>query len=237
MDLAGRSAVVAGGAGGLGSATVRRLASAGVGVVVLDPDLDRAGALAADLGPHVTAVAGDSNDDDAVGAAIAAAQRLGVFSIAVSATGVVIPSGRLVARDGAVLGKDVLLANLDLHVVAPDGSHVYYLRTSSQDDTARFAPHDECISFDCQGDEQNPSETIYWVRAEMKPGSYEAWVENASDRTGSFEIEIDGAALHPQAIERVLRLVELREQLGVLLGDLREELDKVERPGPDLPNV
>lgn len=119
MDLAGRSAVVAGGAGGLGSATVRRLASAGVGVVVLDPALDRAGALAAELGPHVAAVGGDSNDDDAVAAALAAAQRLGVFSIAVSTTGVVIPSGRLIARDGTVLGKDVLLANLRLHVVGP----------------------------------------------------------------------------------------------------------------------
>ncbi|MDD9370051.1 MAG: hypothetical protein PV358_08070 [Acidimicrobiales bacterium] len=41
-----------------------------------------------------------------------------MFSIAVSATGVVIPSGRLLARDGAVLGKDVLLANLGLHASA-----------------------------------------------------------------------------------------------------------------------
>jgi NAD(P)-dependent dehydrogenase (short-subunit alcohol dehydrogenase family) len=119
MDLVGRSAVVAGGAGGLGSATVRRLASAGVGMVVLDPAFDRAGALAAELGPHVAAVAGDSNDDDAVAEAIATAQRLGVFSIAVSATGVVIPSRRLIARDGVVLGKDVLLANLELHVFGP----------------------------------------------------------------------------------------------------------------------
>lgn len=119
MELEGRAAVIAGGAGGLGSATARRLASAGVGVVVLDPDVDRAGALAAELGDRVEAVAGDSNDDDAVTAAVTAAQRLGLFSIAVSATGVVIPSGRLVARDGAVLGKDVLLANLELHVCGP----------------------------------------------------------------------------------------------------------------------
>ncbi|WP_066070337.1 SDR family NAD(P)-dependent oxidoreductase [Frankia sp. EI5c] len=119
MDLNGRAAVVAGGAGGLGGATVRRLVELGVGVVVLDPDTARAGALAAQLGPAVTAVAGDSTDDDAVGAAIAAAQALGVFSIAVSATGVVIRSPRLVDRDGSVMPKEVLRANLDLHVLGP----------------------------------------------------------------------------------------------------------------------
>ena len=46
MELAGRSAIVAGGAGGLGGATVRRLAAGGVGVVVLDPDGDGGAALA-----------------------------------------------------------------------------------------------------------------------------------------------------------------------------------------------
>jgi AraC family transcriptional regulator of adaptative response / DNA-3-methyladenine glycosylase II len=41
VELSGRSAIVAGGAGGLGSATVRRLVAAGARVVVLDPDGDR----------------------------------------------------------------------------------------------------------------------------------------------------------------------------------------------------
>lgn len=119
MQLGGRSAVIAGGAGGLGSATARRLASAGVGVVVLDPDMDRASQLVAELGDGVQAVSGDSNDDDAVAEAISCAQRLGLFSIAVSATGVTIPSGRLVSRDMSMLAKDVLLANLELHVCGP----------------------------------------------------------------------------------------------------------------------
>jgi 3-hydroxyacyl-CoA dehydrogenase / 3-hydroxy-2-methylbutyryl-CoA dehydrogenase len=109
MDLTGRSAVVAGGAGGLGGATVRRLVARGVGVVVLDPAID----------PSATAVVGDSNDDDAVAAAIDAARRLGTFSIAVSATGVVIPSRPLVTRNGTLLAKEVLLDNLELHVVGP----------------------------------------------------------------------------------------------------------------------
>ncbi len=119
MELKGRSAVVAGGAGGLGSATVRHLAGLGVSLVVLDPDADRAAAVIADLGDRATVIAGDSNDDDAVAAAIVLAQSLGVFSIAVSATGVIIRSPRLVEEDGSVIGKDVLLANLDLHVVGP----------------------------------------------------------------------------------------------------------------------
>jgi 3-hydroxyacyl-CoA dehydrogenase / 3-hydroxy-2-methylbutyryl-CoA dehydrogenase len=119
MQLEGRSAIVAGGAGGLGSATVRRLVSVGVGVVILDPDEERSAALVAELGDQVSAVAGDSNDDDAVAGAITAARSLGVFSIAVSATGVVIRSPRLVSPDGSVMPKETLLANLELHVVGP----------------------------------------------------------------------------------------------------------------------
>lgn len=119
MRLSGRSAVVAGGAGGLGSATVRRLVARGMGVVVLDPDAGRAAALVGEVGDRVTAVAGDSNDDAAVEVAIAAAGSLGVFSVAVSATGVVIRSPRLVDRDGSPMPKDVLLANLELHVCGP----------------------------------------------------------------------------------------------------------------------
>ena len=119
MDLAGRSAIVAGGAGGLGSATVRRLAALGVGVVVLDPDEERGAALAAEVGPAVVHVVGGSGEDDHVQAAVAATRELGTFSIAVSATGVVIPSGRLLGRDGTPMAKEVLQANLDLHVLGP----------------------------------------------------------------------------------------------------------------------
>lgn len=119
MRLEGRSAVVAGGAGGLGGATVRRLVARGVGVAILDPHAEGAEAFASDLEGRVAAITGDSNDDDAVSAAIAAAGLLGRFSIAVSATGVVIPSQPLVARDGTLLDKAVLQANFDLHVAGP----------------------------------------------------------------------------------------------------------------------
>ena len=42
MDLSGRSAIVTGGAGGLGSATVRHLAKLGMGVVIFDRDEEAA---------------------------------------------------------------------------------------------------------------------------------------------------------------------------------------------------
>jgi NAD(P)-dependent dehydrogenase (short-subunit alcohol dehydrogenase family) len=119
MQLEGRAAIVAGGAGGLGAATVRLLAGHGVGVVILDPDTERATALAIELGERVVSVVGDSNDDHAVGAAVAAARSLGVFSISVSATGVIIRSTRIAGLDGSVLAKDVLLKNLELHVLGP----------------------------------------------------------------------------------------------------------------------
>lgn len=118
-DLQGRVAVIAGGAGGLGSATARALSAAGVAVVVLDPDRDRSAALVAELGDRAASVAGDSGDDHAVAEAISTARSLGRFSIAVSATGVVIPSRRLVGRDGSMLPIETLRANLELHVCGP----------------------------------------------------------------------------------------------------------------------
>ena len=119
MEPEGRSAIVAGGAGGLGSATVRRLVARGAGVVILDPAVERADALAKELGSRVVAVSGDSNDDEAVETAIEQARAVGCFSIAVSATGVIIPSQPLVSREGRLLAKETLLANLELHVCGP----------------------------------------------------------------------------------------------------------------------
>jgi NAD(P)-dependent dehydrogenase (short-subunit alcohol dehydrogenase family) len=89
MELAKCSALINGGAGGLGGATVRRLARLGVGVVVFDPDGDRAQALATELGDRVIAVTGDQSVDGDVEAAIAAARTLGVFSICVNVAGAV----------------------------------------------------------------------------------------------------------------------------------------------------
>lgn len=100
MELQGRSAIVTGGAGGLGAATVRHLVASGVGVVVFDQAGARAVELADQLGDGASAIAGDVNDDDAVGAAIEAAAELGDLSIVVNVAGGAAAAGRLVGRSG-----------------------------------------------------------------------------------------------------------------------------------------
>ncbi|MGE0715913.1 MAG: SDR family NAD(P)-dependent oxidoreductase [Alphaproteobacteria bacterium] len=70
--LAGRVALVTGGASGLGEATVRRFHAEGARVMVADIALDRARALAAELGAGAAAVACDHTDRAADEAAVAA---------------------------------------------------------------------------------------------------------------------------------------------------------------------
>jgi NAD(P)-dependent dehydrogenase (short-subunit alcohol dehydrogenase family) len=115
VDFEGRSALVTGGAGGLGGATVRRLAGAGLGVAIFDRDGDRASALAAELGPVAAAVAGDVNDDGDVAAAIDAAAGLGTLSIVVNVAGGGVGGGRTVGRDGTPHDKDSFLQTMAMN--------------------------------------------------------------------------------------------------------------------------
>jgi 3-hydroxyacyl-CoA dehydrogenase / 3-hydroxy-2-methylbutyryl-CoA dehydrogenase len=115
MELTGRSAIVTGGAGGLGSATARHLATLGVGVVVLDRDGDRAKAVAAEFG-LAAAVSGDVADDDAVAAAIAAARSAGTLSIVVNVAGGGNRPARVVGRDGAPHSMEVFTDTITKNV-------------------------------------------------------------------------------------------------------------------------
>ncbi len=99
--MAARSAIVTGGAGGLGAATVRRLVELGFAVVVFDQSSTRAEALVEDLGSTTVAATGDVNDDDAVGAAIDAARALGPLSVLVNVAGGGVGGGPTVTDDGA----------------------------------------------------------------------------------------------------------------------------------------
>jgi NAD(P)-dependent dehydrogenase (short-subunit alcohol dehydrogenase family) len=117
MELNGRVAIVTGGAGGLGAATVRHLLAAGMGVVVFDRATDATEALATELGDRTVAVAGDVNDDDAVGAAIAAAAALGPLSLVVNVAGGGVPGGRTVGRDGTPHRKDAFVTMMELNAV------------------------------------------------------------------------------------------------------------------------
>jgi NAD(P)-dependent dehydrogenase (short-subunit alcohol dehydrogenase family) len=115
VELQGRSAIVTGGAGGLGAATVRRLVDVGVGVAVFDRDADRAAELAKVLGDGVVAVGGDVNDDDDVAAAIEAARSVGTFSLIVNVAGGGIGGGRTVGRDGTPHDKQAFIGTMEMN--------------------------------------------------------------------------------------------------------------------------
>jgi NAD(P)-dependent dehydrogenase (short-subunit alcohol dehydrogenase family) len=101
MQMIGKSAIVTGGAGGLGGATVRHLVTLGASVVVFDRDSERAQALVAELSGRTRAVSGDVNNDGDVAGAIGATQSLGALSIVVNvAGGGVGRPKRTVGRDG-----------------------------------------------------------------------------------------------------------------------------------------
>jgi NAD(P)-dependent dehydrogenase (short-subunit alcohol dehydrogenase family) len=113
VDLEGRSAIVTGGAGGLGSATVRRLADVGMGVVVFDRAADQAAELAKSIG--ATAVSGDVNDDDDVAAAIDTARSLGALSVVVNVAGGGVGGGRTVGRDGTPHDKTAFIKTMEMN--------------------------------------------------------------------------------------------------------------------------
>jgi NAD(P)-dependent dehydrogenase (short-subunit alcohol dehydrogenase family) len=116
MDLNGKSAIVTGGAGGLGAATVRRLVDQGVGVAIFDRAVDAGQALAKELGDRVVAVAGDVNDDDDVEAAIAAARSLGTLAIVVNvAGGGLREAGRTLNRDNTPHDKEAFIGTMAMN--------------------------------------------------------------------------------------------------------------------------
>lgn len=115
MILKGRSALVTGGAGGLGAATVRRLHDVGLGVVVFDMDGARAAALAKELGAGTASADGDVNDDDAVTHAIELAAGLGPLSVVVNVAGGATGGGRTVGRDGTPHDKASFATTMEMN--------------------------------------------------------------------------------------------------------------------------
>jgi NAD(P)-dependent dehydrogenase (short-subunit alcohol dehydrogenase family) len=76
MDVTAGSAVVTGGASGLGLATARRLVERGVPTVLVDLPTSAGADVAAELGGKTRFVAADVTDPDAVATAVAAADEL-----------------------------------------------------------------------------------------------------------------------------------------------------------------
>jgi len=117
MHAEGRSAIVTGGAGGLGEATVRRLVEIGARVVVFDRDGDRAAALAETLGEGVAAAAGDVTDDDDVLGAVEAARSLGSLGILVNVAGGGVGGGRTVGRGGVPHDKESFVKTMEMNAI------------------------------------------------------------------------------------------------------------------------
>ncbi len=104
-----------GGAGGLGSAVVRRLVDTGMRVVVFDWDADRATQLAAELGDAAVGVSGDVNDDERASEAIEAACSLGTLSLLVNVAGGGVGGGRTVGRDGTPHDKSSFVKTMEMN--------------------------------------------------------------------------------------------------------------------------
>jgi NAD(P)-dependent dehydrogenase (short-subunit alcohol dehydrogenase family) len=104
MDIKGHSAIVTGGASGLGAATAEMLAQAGAKVACLDVNLDGAQAVAKKIGG--IAVRCDVTDAEQSAAAVAEARgKIGTARILINCAGVG-PAKRIVGRDGPMPLED-----------------------------------------------------------------------------------------------------------------------------------
>ncbi|SNR80734.1 SDR family NAD(P)-dependent oxidoreductase [Blastococcus mobilis] len=97
MDITGASAIVTGGASGIGAAVARRLAGLGARVVVSDVQDEAGQALADEIGGTFVHV--DVTDTEQLKAAVAAAVELGPLRVLVNSAGVGWAQ-RTVGRDG-----------------------------------------------------------------------------------------------------------------------------------------
>lgn len=97
MELQGTSAIVTGGASGLGAATVRRLAEAGASPVIVDLQDEPGEALAAEIGGAF--VHADVTDPESVIPAVEVACEMGLLRAVVNCAGIG-PPARTIDRDG-----------------------------------------------------------------------------------------------------------------------------------------
>lgn len=97
MDLTGTSALVTGGASGLGLATARRLAEGGATVTIVDLPSSAGAAIAAELGGSFAPA--DVTDPEQVAAAVETASAAGPLRVVVNCAGIA-PPAKVLDREG-----------------------------------------------------------------------------------------------------------------------------------------
>ncbi len=103
MNIAGKVALVTGGASGLGLATTEALVGAGASVVILDLPSSDGEVVAKELGDNVRFAPADVTAEDDIRAAVGvAASEFGGLHVAVNCAGVGFP-GRVLTRDGSAI--------------------------------------------------------------------------------------------------------------------------------------
>ena len=114
MELTGSSALVVGGAGGFGSATVRRLAAADARVVIADMADDKGKELASELNGQASYAHTDVTSEESVDAAIAAATDLAPLRTVVVVHGGPAAGKRLVNREGRTYPVETFRRTIDI---------------------------------------------------------------------------------------------------------------------------
>ncbi|MDE2486515.1 MAG: SDR family NAD(P)-dependent oxidoreductase [Alphaproteobacteria bacterium] len=123
MDLTDASALVTGGAGGFGGATVRRLAERGARVVIADMHAERGEALAKEVGKGAVFVRTDIMDEGSIAEAVQTAVRLAPLRAAVvvhggpPAPGATGPQ-RVVNREGKRLPLSQFAHTVNVYLVS-----------------------------------------------------------------------------------------------------------------------
>ena len=115
MDVRNSTAIVAGGASGLGSATAEMLAARGARVAIFDRDKAQGAKTAAAIGAHFVAVDVTSEDSVLNGLAEAEAKH-GVARILVNCAGVA-PAMRIVDKHGAPHALDAFRRAVEINLV------------------------------------------------------------------------------------------------------------------------
>jgi NAD(P)-dependent dehydrogenase (short-subunit alcohol dehydrogenase family) len=116
MNIDSATAVVSGGASGLGLATARKVIDAGGHVVLLDINQEHGEKSAGELGNRARFVATDISSEERVRAAVdTAVEFMGSVTLAVNCAGVLLPA-KVLGRDGP-LSADSFLRSLTINLL------------------------------------------------------------------------------------------------------------------------